>query len=112
MSGLERIAIIVLVHNEERRIVRCLASLPLGAEGVAVHVVVNGSSARTAEIARGFAGVGVHDWPEGGKSRSWNRIMLDTLAVNASTAYVLVDGDGELIAGSVDALADALSGAP
>ena len=38
--------------------------------------------------------------------------MLDTLAVDASTAYVLVDGDGELIAGSVDALADALSGAP
>ena len=70
MRGLERIAIIVLAHNEERRIARCMASLPRGAEGVAVHVVVNGSSARTAEIARGFAGVGVHDWAEGGKSRS------------------------------------------
>ena len=38
--------------------------------------------------------------------------MLDTPAVNASTANVLVDGHGELIAGSVAALADALSGSP
>ena len=56
------IILIVLAHNEERRIGLCLASLPLGGPAVAIHVVVNGSSDRTAEIARSFP-VTVHDWP-------------------------------------------------
>ena len=99
--------IIVLAHNEERRIAKCLSSLPLGTPGMAVHVVINGTTDRTAEIARGFAGVTVHDWPEGGKSRSWNRIMLDTPGVEGD-AFVFVDGDAVIQHGSVEALVQAL----
>ncbi len=99
--------IVVLAHNEERRIARCLASLPAG---MPVHVAVNGSSDRTAEIARDFA-VTVHDWPEGGKARSWNRIVLDTREVEGD-CIVFVDGDAEVLPGSVEALAAALAANP
>lgn len=103
---MNRIAIIVLAHNEERRIARCLASLPLGEPGIATHVVVNGTVDRTAEIARQFL-VTVHDWPKGGKARSWNRIMLDTPGI-AAQCFVFVDGDAEVLPGSIAALAETL----
>lgn len=105
------ILVAVLAYNEERRIAGCLASLPLGELGVAVHVVVNGTSDRTAEIARGFAGVQVHEYAEGGKSRSWNRFMLDTPGIEADT-YVFVDGDAEVLPGSIAALAATLERHP
>lgn len=105
---LTRICVIVLAHNEERRIAACLDSLPIGQDGLAVHVVVNGSSDRTAEIARGHLGVTVHDWEQGGKSRSWNRIMLETPGIEAD-AYVFVDGDAEVVPGSIEALHRALA---
>ena len=104
----ERIVVAVLAHNEERRIGRCLASLPLGEAGIDVHVVVNGTTDRTAEIARTFP-VTVHDWPQGGKSRSWNRFVLDMAEVDGD-AFVFVDGDAELAPGSVQALAGVLAG--
>lgn len=100
------ITIIVLAHNEERRIARCLASLPLGDPGVTAHVVVNGTTDRTAAIARTFP-VTVHDWPQGGKARSWNRIVLDTPGIEGR-CFVFVDGDAEVLPGSVPALAEAL----
>lgn len=103
--------ICVLAHNEERRIARCLTSLPLAAPGIDVHVVVNGSHDRTAQIARGFAGVIVHDWEQGGKARSWNRFLLDTLRPGAEMV-VLVDGDAEITPGSIAALADTLAANP
>ncbi len=100
------IVVIVLAHNEERRIAACLASLP----AVPVHVVVNGSSDRTALIARDFA-VTVHEWPAGGKSRSWNRIVLDTPGI-AAACYVFVDGDAVVLPGSIERLAAALAADP
>jgi glycosyltransferase involved in cell wall biosynthesis len=101
----------VMAHNEEQRIAACLASLPLGDPRIAVHVVVNGSSDRTAEIARGFLGVRVHEYAEGGKSRSWNRFVLDTPGIEAR-AYVFADGDAEILPGSIDALVRALEADP
>lgn len=101
------IIVAVLAHNEERRIARCLESLPLGEPAYAVHVVVNGTNDRTAEIARAFAGVTVHDWEQGGKARSWNRLMLDTPGI-AGRHYVFVDGDAEVVSGSIPALVAAL----
>jgi len=108
-----RIVVAVLAHNEERRIATCLRSLPLDDAGIAIHVVVNGSTDRTAEIARGFAdrGVTVHDWAQGGKARSWNRFVLDTPLPDAE-AFIFVDGDAELAAGSVRALAAKLAANP
>lgn len=104
------IVIIVLAHNEERRIGKCLATLPLGEAGVAIHVVVNGTTDRTAEIASTFP-VTVHDWPEGGKARSWNRIVLDTPGLDGK-AFVFVDGDAEVLPGSIAALVEALRANP
>lgn len=103
-----RIVVAVPAHNEERRIGACLASLPLGDPGVAVHVVVNGSRDRTAQIARGFAGVTVHDWAHGGKARSWNRFVLDTPGIDGDI-FVFVDGDAQVAPGSLAALANALA---
>ena len=106
MSGRPRIVVAVLAHQEERRIARCLASLPLGEDGIEVHVVVNGSRDRTAEIARGFP-VTVHDWEQGGKSRSWNRFVLDTPGL-AADVFAFVDGDAEIASGSIQAMAETL----
>lgn len=103
-----KIIIAVLAHNEERRIGRCLASLPLDDPTVSVHVVVNGSRDRTADIAHADARVIVHDWPEGGKARSWNRFVLDTPGVDGDV-FVFVDGDAEVTPGSIAALAATLA---
>lgn len=107
------VAIAVLAHNEERRIAACLDSLPLGEAGVAIHVLVNGTTDGTAVIARHYerrGNLSVHDWPEGGKARTWNRFVHD-LGVRADT-YVFVDGDAVVTPGSVAALAQALDAAP
>lgn len=107
------VAIAVLAHNEERRIAACLDSLPLGDPAVAIHVLVNGSTDRTAAIARGYAQAGnvtVHDFAQGGKSRTWNRYMHE-LGVEADT-YVFADGDAVVVPGSIAALARALADAP
>ena len=101
------ICVIVLAHNEERRIAACLNSLPIDEANISVHVVVNGSSDKTAEIARATSDVTVHEWEQGGKSRSWNRIVLDTPGIEAD-AYVFVDGDAEILPGSIEALVNAL----
>lgn len=101
------ICVVVMAHNEEARIAACLASLPCGEPGIDVHVVVNGTTDRTAQIARGFAGATVHDWEQGGKARSWNRIMLDTPGIGGD-AYVFVDGDAEVLPGSIAALVEGL----
>lgn len=102
-----RVCIIVLAHNEERRIGACLSSVHPVPPHHTIHAVVNGSNDRTAEIARTFDGVDVHDWEQGGKSRSWNRIMLDTPGIEAD-AYIFVDGDAVVLPGSVEALASTL----
>lgn len=95
----------VLAHNEERRIGACLKSLPLDDPGMAFHVVVNGTTDRTAAIAAQLGGskVVVHDWKQGGKSRSWNRLMFDTPGIEADH-FVFVDGDAQIAAGSIQAL--------
>ncbi len=102
------VLITVLAHNEEARIAACLASLPLNQPDMAVHVVVNGSRDRTAAIARGFAGVTVHEWAQGGKSRSWSRFILDCCPAGIGT-YVLVDGDAQVAPGAIAALVGALA---
>lgn len=98
-----QIALVVLAHNEEARISACLGSLPLGEPGIAAHVVVNGSTDNTAGIARGFAGVTVHDYAQGGKARSWNAFIFGAEKVEADI-FVFVDGDAEVLPGSIAAL--------
>lgn len=103
------IVVAILAHNEERRIGTCLASLPLDDPAISVHVVVNGSTDRTAEIARSCAKdrATIHEWTQGGKARSWNRFVLDDPAPDAR-CFVFVDGDAEIAPGSIKALAELL----
>ena len=99
------VCIAVLAHNEEHRIARCLASLLLEADGAPIHVVINGSTDRTAEISREVSApnLAIHTFAEGGKSRSWNRFVFDTLD-HFADVHVFVDGDAEIAPGSVAAL--------
>lgn len=106
------IQVAVLAYNEERRIALCLDSLPLGEAGVAVAVVVNGSSDATAEIVRGYADRGVRlvEYAQGGKARSWNRFMLDEAP--EADSYLFVDGDAQLLPGTVEGLVGCLRANP
>jgi len=105
------ICVIVLAHNEEARIAACLRSLPLADEDIAFHVVVNGSTDATARIAQGFAdrhhNLKLHVLERGGKARSWNRLLFNELP-DFHTVHVFVDGDAEVAAGSIRALAASL----
>ncbi|NTZ41532.1 glycosyltransferase [Altererythrobacter sp. SALINAS58] len=101
-----RAVVVVLAHDEERRIAACLSSLA-GQEAAAIHVVVNGSTDRTAEIARASRLAEVHVYEEGGKARSWNRFVLDTIDP-VPPVLVLVDGDAQITTGSIAALARCL----
>ena len=102
-----RRCIAVLAHNEEARIGRCLASLLPLREGDHLHIIVNGSSDGTADIARAMAerhkGVTVHDWQQGGKSRSWSRFVHDELR-EVSPVHIFIDGDAEVLPGTLHAL--------
>jgi glycosyltransferase involved in cell wall biosynthesis len=115
MSAVPPICITVLAHNEAARITACLNSLPLGDSGVTIHVVVNGSSDATAAIASGIAAhtsnVSVHIFETGGKARSWNRFLFDTLG-GFHRCHIFVDGDAEVLPGSIAALARTLEENP
>lgn len=108
------VAIAIFAHNEERRIARCLGSLPLHRPELRFHLLVNGSTDRTAEIARNMvddmANVQVHELHPGGKSRTWNRFVHGIAGIH--DAYVFMDGDAEIAPGSIDALVSALAGKP
>jgi glycosyltransferase involved in cell wall biosynthesis len=111
MTAARPICVAVLAHNEERRIEACLRSLPLGDARVAIHVVVNGSTDRTATIARAIAGeadnLSVHEYAVAGKAHSWNRFLFDWLDAFYEV-HVFVDGDAVVVPGSIDALAASL----
>jgi len=103
------IIVTVLAHNEERRIGACLMSLLREPGDFPIHVVVNGSRDRTAEIARGVGPrIIVHAYQTGGKSRSWNRFVFDDLAAFADV-HIFADGDTEIVPGSIAALKQALT---
>jgi glycosyltransferase involved in cell wall biosynthesis len=89
-----------------------MCSLPLGDPHVAIHIVVNGSTDRTAVIARTIAvgrdNVTVHEFAEGGKSRSWNRFVFETIG-EFHPVHIFVDGDAEVSPDSVKALESILA---
>lgn len=115
MSDATPICITVLAHNEAARIATCLRSLPLGESDVTIHVIVNGSTDATAAIAGAIAAaapnVRVHVYAEGGKARSWNRFLFDELDGFHDT-HIFVDGDAEIVPGSIRALISTLDFEP
>lgn len=105
----------IFAHQEERRIGLCLASLPLDRADIVFHILVNGSkdatAARAREAAGGRANVVVHDIAAGGKSRTWNHFVHDLLT-GEEEAVIFMDGDAEIVAGSIDALVADLAARP
>jgi hypothetical protein len=106
------VSVAILAHNEEGRIGRCIASLLAQPGKFPIHVVVNGTTDNTANIARNFGSrVIVHEFEQGGKSRSWNRFVFDELNEYADT-HIFVDGDAEIAPGSVAMLQHTLAKNP
>ena len=107
-----QVLVTILAHNEERRIRACLDSLLREPGDFPIHVVVNGSTDATAAIAGSYGGrVRVRVYAEGGKSRSWNAFVLDDLRGFAEV-NIFVDGDAEVVAGSIAAMTDAFAAHP
>jgi hypothetical protein len=109
------VAVAIFAHQEERRIGACLASLPLDRPDTTFHVLVNGTTDATVARARDAAGsranVIVHDIAQGGKSRTWNH-MVHGLLTGGEEAVVFMDGDAQIVAGSIDALVAGLASRP
>lgn len=109
------VAVGIFAHQEERRIGACLASLPLDRPETVFHVLVNGSRDATASRARLAAGargnVIVHDIAAGGKSRTWNHFVHEILG-GGEDAVIFMDGDAQIVAGSIDALVADLAAHP
>ena len=95
-------AVIIPAHDEEHVLGRLLAVLP--ASGTEVVVVANGCTDRTAEVARGFAGVRVVDTPVASKVQAL--ALGDSLTTRFPRFYV--DGDVVVTAEDLRELAAAL----
>jgi hypothetical protein len=109
------VAVAIFAHQEERRIGACLASLPLDRPDTTFHVLVNGTTdatvARARDAAASRANVILHDIAQGGKSRTWNH-MVHGLLTGREEAVVFMDGDAQIVAGSIDALVAGLASRP
>ncbi|MEC3910719.1 glycosyltransferase [Sphingobium sp. CR2-8] len=109
------VAVAIFAHQEERRIGACLASLPLDRPGTIFHVLVNGTTdatvTRAQAAADGRPNVIVHDIAAGGKSRTWNHMVHDLLT-GEEDAVVFLDGDAQIVTGSIDALVASLAAHP
>ena len=101
------VAVAIFAHQEEKRIGACLSSLPLDRADTIFHVLVNGTTdatvARARDVAGARANVIVHDIKAGGKARTWNHFVHGLLS-GGEDAVIFMDGDAEIVAGSIDAL--------
>lgn len=100
------IAVCILAKDEQESIGLCLRQLAnqsivrAGTEVIEVLVVANGCTDDTVSVARASAGLfdggrgtlKVHDLPQGGKSRAWNRTIHE-FAGDAVDTFVFLDSD-------------------
>lgn len=100
------IAVCILAKDERTTLGQSLAQLAKQtfianeSEGVDVHVVANGCTDDTVEIARrcrglfegSHANLHVHDLQPGGKSRAWNRAVHELVSANVKY-FVFIDAD-------------------
>jgi glycosyltransferase involved in cell wall biosynthesis len=100
-----RAQVAIFAHQEERRIGGCIKSLPLASDAFEFHLMINGTTDQTAEIARGLTDhlphFYIHDLPEGGKARTWN-YFLDNVFDDTAPIAFFVDGDAEIMAGALE----------
>jgi glycosyltransferase involved in cell wall biosynthesis len=110
-----RAQVAIFAHNEERRIAGCINSLPLASDAFDFHLLVNGTTDRTMEIARdlteNLSNFHTHILPTGGKARAWNH-FIDALFHEAASACLFVDGDAEVMPGSFEAMVSTLVAQP
>lgn len=101
------LAVLILTHNEEKNIGKCLRSvLPLTRK---ICIVDSGSTDRTVEIARGLgAEVATHPWITYADQFNWG---LDHLPFTAGWVMRL-DADEELMPDLIDALQTFLADPP
>ncbi|NQX06699.1 WecB/TagA/CpsF family glycosyltransferase [Rathayibacter sp. VKM Ac-2856] len=120
-------SVVVPAHDEEAVIARTLAPLAAAAASGALEVVVvcNACTDRTAEIARGFAGVTVVEIAEASKTAAlnagdavaatWPRLYLDAdVGVTADAVWTVFDAvtRGGLLAARPTAVYDATGADP
>jgi glycosyltransferase involved in cell wall biosynthesis len=112
---MSRAQVAIFAHQEERRIAGCINSLPLQSEAFEFHLLINGTTDRTAAIARGLTGhlprFQIHDLPEGGKARTWNHFVDHVFDPSAPTV-LFVDGDAEVLPGALEAMLTTLAANP
>ncbi|HVZ35494.1 MAG TPA: glycosyltransferase, partial [Polyangiaceae bacterium] len=113
-------AVMVLAHNEERRIKACLDSIFDGepGRGVDVYVMANGCTDRTEQIVREYRErrptVHLVSIQLGDKCNAWNVFIHETVArfCPGRAVYYFMDGDAQLVPGSLTALAAGLERNP
>lgn len=105
----------IFAHQEERRIAGCINSLPLASDAFEFHLLVNGTTDRTAAIAHTltehFPHFHIHDLFKGGKARTWNH-FVDHLFNDAALAVLFVDGDAEVMPGALESMVETLTASP
>jgi cellulose synthase/poly-beta-1,6-N-acetylglucosamine synthase-like glycosyltransferase len=107
VAGSTKVAVLIPAHDEQRTIEVTIASVARAAPDVAVHVVADNCSDRTAEIAAA-AGACAHvrdDPTRTGKAAALNWLVREVLAEDrASEAFVVVDADTRVEPGFFAAL--------
>lgn len=107
-----RTLVAIFAHNEERRIAGCINSLPTTSDTFEFHLLVNGTNDATTDIARtmtaGLPNFHIHDLQFGGKARTWNH-FVDAMFDHTASACLFVDGDVEVMPGSLEAMVSTLT---
>ena len=106
----------VFAHNEARRIVACLDSLvgQSTLRPLRIFVLANGCTDDTEDVVNCYAGM--HPQVElvkidlGDKANAWN-VFIHDVCPKSDVAF-FVDGDVEICAGALDALADTIGEHP
>src|SRR6516162_3667694 len=101
--------VMVLAHNEERRIKACLDSVFHGepGHGVDVYVMANGCTDRTEQLVRDYRShhptVHLVSIAMGDKCNAWNVFVHETIPkmCPGKSIYYFMDGDAQLVPGSL-----------
>lgn len=112
--------VMVLAHNEERRIEACLDSILASDTGraVDVYVMANGCTDRTEDLVRAYRkhrpSVHLVSIALGDKCNAWNVFVHDTVPryCPGRSIYFFMDGDARAISGSLGALESGLTSNP